>query len=463
MPNTLNYFKEITKYPRPSKQEEKIRNFLIDFFSWKWYNYKVDTTWNLIVYIPAKNSQSQETIILQAHMDMVCVKAEWVNHDFYNDSLEIREENGFIHTNGKTTLGADNGIGIALCMSAIDFPSHPALELVFTIDEEAGMSWVKWLNFSLLEGKKIINLDSGDENAICIGSAWWVRISWSKKPEFTTSKKEQYNLEIFWMQWGHSGLEINKNRGNAIIIALDFIANYEKEIEMCNINAWTAENVIPSKIQISLGIDDIHNFEEKLKRYLENIKTLFDCPSIDFTIQKSENEKNAIRNAQKIIQSLLQIKDGIYTMSKKIPWLVQTSLNLGVIKIQNWILELCYLARSNDNEELQNLQENIIHILGQGNFEIQADTWYPAWQEDINSELLQIAERNFEKILWHKVKIVTHHAGLECWFFVKWLNNWANAISIWPNMYNIHSVDEKIQIDSIARVEKILTGILKDL
>ncbi|NUJ98010.1 aminoacyl-histidine dipeptidase [Candidatus Gracilibacteria bacterium] len=463
MPNTLNYFKEITKYPRPSKQEEKIRNFLIDFFSGKGYNYKVDTTGNLIVYIPAKNSQSQETIILQAHMDMVCVKAEGVNHDFYNDSLEIREENGFIHTNGKTTLGADNGIGIALCMSAIDFPSHPALELVFTIDEEAGMSGVKGLNFSLLEGKKIINLDSGDENAICIGSAGGVRISGSKKPEFTTSKKEQYNLEIFGMQGGHSGLEINKNRGNAIIIALDFIANYEKEIEMCNINAGTAENVIPSKIQISLGIDDIHNFEEKLKRYLENIKTLFDCPSIDFTIQKSENEKNAIRNAQKIIQSLLQIKDGIYTMSKKIPGLVQTSLNLGVIKIQNGILELCYLARSNDNEELQNLQENIIHILGQGNFEIQADTGYPAWQEDINSELLQIAERNFEKILGHKVKIVTHHAGLECGFFVKGLNNGANAISIGPNMYNIHSVDEKIQIDSIARVEKILTGILKDL
>lgn len=155
MSKTLEYFHQITQYPRPSKQEEKVRAFLISWAKQKWLEFIVDTVGNLIIYVPANDPVSTETIILQAHMDMVCVKTPDSTHNFLNDPIETYEEGGFLRARG-TTLGADNGIGLAMAMAAVDFPSHPALELVFTIDEEAGMTGVENLDFSLLSGKKVI-------------------------------------------------------------------------------------------------------------------------------------------------------------------------------------------------------------------------------------------------------------------------------------------------------------------
>ncbi len=463
MSNTLNYFKEITKYPRPSKQEEKIRNFLIDFFSWKWYEYKVDSTWNLIVSIPAKNTSSQETIILQAHLDMVCVKSSDSNHNFLTDVLDFYEEDGYLSAKN-TTLGADDGIWIALCMSAIDFQKYPALELVFTIDEEAGMSGVNGPDFSLLHGTKIINLDTEKETEICISSAGWVGILWTKELEFIDGKKEKYDVEIFWMKWWHSWIEIDKNRGNAIILALQFLANYKKVFELYGINVWIVENAIPSKIKITLWIDEKEDFENELKNYLENLKNIYDCPDISFKIEKNKSEQKAIKNAGEIVKILSNIQDGIYTMSKKIDWLVQTSLNFGILKTENGILKISYLARSSNNEELENLRKKVEDYLKENDFTLDFNRWYPGWQDNPNSELVNIAKVEFEKVLQITPKVVAYHAGLECWLLVAGINKpWVNAISIGPNIYFPHSIDEKVEIQSINRMEKILAGILEKL
>lgn len=226
MSRTLRYFKEITQYPRPSKQEEKIRDFLVSWAQKREYRYQVDQIGNLIVYVPAKNSNSKEIIILQSHMDMVCVKTPESTHNFLTDSIQTYEKNGFLHAHS-TTLGADNGIGIALSMVACDFESHPALELVFTIDEEEGMSGIENLDFSLLSGKKVINLDSESEDEICISSAGGMGIIPRKKLEYSLNTNTQkYKLSISGMQGGHSGVEIHKNRGNTIIVLLNFIARY---------------------------------------------------------------------------------------------------------------------------------------------------------------------------------------------------------------------------------------------
>lgn len=159
MNQTLTYFKEITQYPRPSKKEEKIRNYLKGWAEKQGYRSETDTIGNLIVFVSAKNHSSAETIILQSHMDMVCVKKSEIEHDFTKDPIRTYEKDGWIHADG-TTLGADDGIGMALSMAATHFESHPTLELVFTVDEEMGMSGVEKLDFSLLSGKKVINLDN---------------------------------------------------------------------------------------------------------------------------------------------------------------------------------------------------------------------------------------------------------------------------------------------------------------
>lgn len=463
MSQTLKYFKEIIKYPRPSKQEEKIRNFLIEFFSSKWYEYKVDKTWNLIVYVPAKNSNSTETIILQAHMDMVCVKTSDSNHDFLNDEIEIYEKEWFLHAKN-TTLWADNGIWIALAMSAINFESHPKMELVFTINEEDWMDWVFWLDFSLLSWTKIINLDSEDEHEICISSAWWIWILASKKLERETWSLEKYEVEIFWMLWWHSWIEIDKNRWNAIIVAFKFLSEFDEIFEVYSLNSWYASNVIPLKIKLVLWISDIKNFEEKLKNYLENTKNIYDCPNISFKISKIKNDSKSIKNAKEIIKNLVQIKDWVYKMSGKIDWLVETSMNLWILKVEGNILKNTYLLRSSNNDDLKNIFENTKIFLEKNWFEIETDRWYLWWQDDPNSELLKITKAEFEKVLWNPVKIIAIHALLECWSLVAWLNKPnVNAISIWPNIFWAHSVEEKVEIASIEKLEKILSWILKNL
>lgn len=460
MSQTLKYFQEITHYPRPSKKEEKIREFLIDFFSNKWFEKKVDKTGNLIVYVPAKNSDSKETVILQSHMDMVCVKTADSNHDFSKDPIQTYEKDWYMYAIN-TTLWADNGIWIAYCMAVIDFPSYPAMELVFTIDEEAGMSGILWLDFSLLSWTKIINLDSEDEDEICISSAGWSVFTTSKSLNFIKWNFPQYSLELFWMKWWHSGVEIHKNRWNAIKVLTSFISKYKNDLELSSINSWVASNVIPSKLNCILWISDAEDFKKEFSAHIETCKNTFDCPEIDFKIIKNNENLQILEKWIEILKDLDKIQDWVYSMSQKIEWLVQTSMNFWIIKTVWNTLENTYMARSSDNMELEELKENTCNYLGNIWFEISASRATPGWQDDPNSLLVQIAKEEAEKILWKAPHIRAIHAWLECGALVSWLNNpKVNAISIGPNIQFVHSTEERVEIESVKKIEKILEWIL---
>lgn len=460
MIQTLKYFQEITAYPRPSKQEEKIREFLIDFFSNKWFEYKVDKTGNLIVYVPAKNSDSKETVILQSHMDMVCVKTADSNHDFMTDAIQTYEKDWYMYALN-TTLWADNGIWVAYAMATIDFPSHPKLELLFTIDEEAWMSGVLWLDFSLLSGTKIINIDSEDEDEICISSAGWMSFMCNKELNFINWKYPQYTLDLFGMKWWHSGVEIHKNRWNVTLVMLNFLAKYDKDLEICDIKAWVASNVIPSKLNCILWISDLEDFKKEFLLHLENTKSTFDCPEIDFKLTENDEKRKAIENGIEILKNLSQIKDWVYSMSEQIENLVQTSMNFWIIKVNDNNLEITYMARSSDNQDLEKNFTNTSEFLKSKWFEISASRWTPGWQDNPNSLLVQIAKEEWEKILWKTPHIRAIHAWLECWALVSWLNNpQVNAISIGPNIQFVHSTEERVELESVKKVEKILEWIL---
>lgn len=463
MSKVLEYFKEISKYPRPSKQEEKVRNFLVDFFTSKWFKNVVDKTWNLIVYVPKKNSSSDETIILQCHMDMVCVKTSESNHNFLTDPINYYEKDWYLYAK-ETTLWADNGIWIAYCMSVIDYESYPNLELVFTIDEEAWMSWASWLDFSLLKWTKIINLDNEDDNDICISSAWGIWISWNKALEFEKWVFQKFDIEIFWMKWWHSWIEINENRWNAIILLIDFLNKYNWELELYRLNSWFASNVIPSKINITLWIKEIQNFEESFSNYIKDVKNIFDCPSLEFRINTNDSNLEAIKNWINLLKIFNWIKNWVYKMSDKIDWLVETSINLWILKIENNSLFFNYLLRSSNNEDLttytrftQEYFENIWFVLS-------FDRWYLWWQDDPNSKLVKIAKEEYKNITWKNPNVIALHAWLECGTLVSWLNNTlVNAISIWPSMQFVHSIKERVEIASVLKIEEILKNILRRL
>ena len=256
MSKTLQYFKEITKYPRPSKHEEQIREFLISWSQERRHHHAVDGIGNLVVYVDAKNSTVTTPVILQAHMDMVCVKTPESTHDFSVDPIEIYEQDGYLHARD-TTLGADNGIGVALAMAASEFASHPPLELAFTVDEEAGMSGVEGLDFSLLSGRDVINLDMETDDEICISSAGGIGVIATKRLEYVEQTDAlRYTLTISGMQGGHSGCEIHQNRGNALAAILEFVSRCDAVTAVYDIRGGVACNVIPSKAEAVIGIVD---------------------------------------------------------------------------------------------------------------------------------------------------------------------------------------------------------------
>jgi dipeptidase D len=347
-------------------------------------------------------------------------------------------------------------------MTAVDFPIHPKMELVFTIDEEAGMSGILWLDFSLLSGTKIINIDSEDEDEICISSAWWIGILWSKDLEFTEWKYPKYSLELFWMKWWHSGIEIDKNRGNAIIVLLDFLVKYENTLELYDIKSGVASNVIPSKLNCIIGISDLEDFKNEFSKHLELTKNTFDCPEISFKLTENDKNIKVIENWIETLKELAKIKDWVYSMSQNIEDLVQTSTNFWIIKIEDSKLKNVYLSRSSDNEELKMIIAQNSQYLKEKWFEIDYDRWYPGWQDNPNSLLVQIAKEEWEKALGKTPHIRAIHAWLECWALVWWLNNPnVNAISIGPNIEFVHSTEERVDLESVKKVEKILEWILK--
>ncbi|EKD66497.1 MAG: hypothetical protein ACD_49C00038G0031 [uncultured bacterium (gcode 4)] len=460
MSKSLDYFKQITKIPRPSKWEGKIRDFLIAWANSKGFENVVDKAWNLIVYVPGTN-KSEQSVILQAHMDMVCVKTDNCFHNFESDPLDIYEEDGFLKARN-TTLGADNGVWIAIAMTAVDFPSHPPLELVFTVDEEAWMSWVLELDFSLLKSKKVINLDNENEQEVCISSAGGIGINLEKNLEFENILNSIYMFEISGMKWWHSGVDIDKNHGNAIEVFLWFLNISDSISGIWDVFSWIASNVIPNKFDCQISITDEGKFRKDLWDYLALIKTKFDCPDITFSLEKLNSSGIIIKDWINLFKKIWEIKLGVYKMSEKIPNLVETSLNLWILKIESEKLKLSYLARSSINSELYNLLKQVErHFLFMG-FCLNLDRWYPGWQDDPDGILVKLAKEQILKITWKPAQIIALHAWLECGALVTWLSD-TNAISMWPMIYDVHSVNERVEIASIEKMERIIEGILEGL
>ncbi|MCK9272629.1 beta-Ala-His dipeptidase [Candidatus Gracilibacteria bacterium] len=461
MSKSLDYFKQITQIPRPSKKEEKIRNFLINWAGSRGFESVVDKVGNLIIYVPG-NNKSEESVILQAHMDMVCVKTPDSFHSFESDPLDIYEEDGFLKARN-TTLGADNGVGIAIAMSSVDFPSHPPLELVFTVDEEAGMSGALELDYSLLKSKKVINLDNENEQEICISSAGGIGLNFGKDLEFKNIDNPIYMFEISGMKGGHSGVDIDKNHGNAIEVFLGFLNFTDTISGIGDIFSGIASNVIPNKLDCQISLTNEAKFKSDFGAYLAHIKTKFDCPDISFNLEKISSSGVVIKNGMDLFKKIGEIKLGVYKMSEKIAGLVETSINLGIIGIEDKKLILSYLARSSINTELHNLVKQVErHFLFIG-FCLNLDRGYPGWQDDPDGILVKLASEQILKITGKPAQVIAIHAGLECGAIVSGLGEDTNAISICSTMHNVHSVNERVEIASIEKMERIIEGILEGL
>ncbi len=475
------YFAEICSIPHPSRKEEKIAKYLIDVAKSLKLDYKIDTTGNIVIYKDKQHTVSSKTLILQSHTDMVCDANKDVKINFDTDPIIMRKEGDFIKASG-TTLGADNGIGMAIVLALLESKdiAHPKLQCLFTVTEEDGLIGANGLDASLLNGDYLINLDSEDEDKVCIGCAGSesTRMHYKLKRQPIPSETEGLKIVIDGLQGGHSGSDIHKNYGNSIKIVSNILGELlDNKIDfwISHFIAGSKRNAIPryAEITICLEKQNITNakklINDKVSQFIEYYKN--DTES-GINIDISLNEKiigNVIDKEQskEIINLLNCIHTGVYRMSTLVKGLVETSNNLGVIDCDESEIIITTATRSSDMFDLKRTVKQIrtlANMCCESVVKNESLGYYPSWKPlpPEKNNLLRTYIETYEKIVGSKPEIKAIHAGLECGLFSEKMPK-TLMISIGPNIYDVHSPNERVNITSTGRFWNILCELLKVL
>ncbi len=467
------YFNEILSIPRPSKREEKITKYLKEFAEKHKLEFEKDNCGNVVIKKQGVgNNNRKNAIVLQSHMDMVCEKNSDSVHDFYNDSILPIVKDGWVMAQG-TTLGADDGIGMAmqLAILASDNIEHPPLECLFTVDEETGLTGAFGLSTKLLSGRKLINLDSEDEGEVYIGCAGGkdTVITMFYDKEVCDKNSISFNVNVRGLKGGHSGDDINKGRGNSIKILNSFLLDVLRKIslQISVFNGGNLRNAIPREANAIVTIQECDK-EQFYKIVSEYQKTIRDKlgnrePNVSISITETKlpefrMEKNS---QQKLLNSINSCPNGVIKMSEEIPELVETSTNLASIKFNaDNIIEIVTSQRSSVESEKEGICNVVFNVFSQNGANVNHTDGYPGWKPNTDSELLKLGERCYENLYGVKPKVKAIHAGLECGLFLEKYPD-MDMISIGPTIKGVHSPDERLNIESVLKCWEFLLEILK--
>lgn len=472
----LDYFEKLSAVPRESKHEEKIRKYLIDWARSNKFLYITDKAGNLIVKVPAsKGFEDKEPIVLQGHLDMVCEKTPESDHDFTKDPIKLVRKGDWLHAD-QTTLGADNGIAIALamCLSEDDQLKRPALELLFTVDEETGLTGAKELETGILSGTKLINLDSEDEGHFTVGCAGGVDthiefdIACEKVPEDYCAMQ----IKVFGLAGGHSGVNIHEERANAIKVlvrALGIIRDLY-DLRIADISGGTAHNAIPRNAEATIFIPN--DASDKIVKLVDELNTTFrsEYAITDPNLQIRSNLLDVPPTHQAMmsfvslnaLDLLFALPHGVAARSTTMPGLVETSSNHARTWIADGKLYIETSQRSSVMSRLQAITRRIETIARMGGARVSSGNGYPAWQPDMNSPLLKKCIEIYEKTFNQAPKVETIHAGLECGIIGSVYKD-MDMISIGPTIMNPHSPDECMNIPSLEKLWKFLYALVQEL
>lgn len=467
----FRYFEEITGIPRGSGNMEKISSYCMEFAERNSLKAVRDEADNVIIFKPATVGYEEcEPVILQGHLDMVCQKEPECQIDFEKDGLDIYIDGDFIKAKG-TTLGADNGIAVAMILAILesDDISHPPIEAVFTTDEEIGMIGAGKLDTSLIKGRRMINLDSEEFETFTVscagGSDFKLTIPTKRKKAFG----RKVEITVRGLMGGHSGVEIHKGRINANILAgriLDF-AKTVADFEIIGIDGGDKGNAIPLISKIQLVTEDAESFIKEMQKYFDLIKEEFsDSEEKDLEIiaeALEEGEYDAVDSeiAEKLIYVLLLAPNGVQRMSSKIENLVETSLNLGILKTETDKITMLFALRSNKKTALEFLEKKLETFVSVIECEVEKSGHYPPWEFNASSTLQKLYEKVFFEKFGHSPSLAAIHAGLECGIFASRLNGF-DAIAIGPVMHDIHTVNERLSISSTKEIFNLVIDLLKN-
>lgn len=467
--NVFKFFLDLTKIPRGSGNTKAVSDYCVDFALKRdlWYNQ--DSANNVIIKKPATEGyENYAPIIIQGHLDMVCEKNSQSTIDFLKDGLEIKTDEEFIFAKG-TTLGADDGIAVAYALAVLDADNlnHPPLEVVFTTDEETGMDGAMALDCSLLSAKTLLNIDSEQEGIFTVSCAGGLNVTGELDANFKEEVKDGYEITVSGLKGGHSGVEIDKKRANANIVAARLLSNLcaIKKVRLSSINGGLKHNAIPSECKLVIACEedifaDISSFKELLKEEyaisdpdLEIIATDFKNKPIKIT--SFEETKN-------IASLLSKIPDGIYSMSEDIDCLVKTSSNLGILQTNNNGLFIISSVRSSDEREKEIYSDILLNHMLSHNLTAKKGEEYPAWEYLQNSPLRTIMCRIFEEMYQRPPVTEAIHAGLECGIFCGKIKG-LDCVSFGPDIIDIHTPKERLNINSAKRTWEFLIKVLENL
>jgi dipeptidase D len=471
----FSYFNEICKIPRPSKKEKKIVDYLIEFTKKQSLEYKKDDAGNMLIYKSAtKGKETVKTVVLQSHVDMVTEKDEGVVHDFENDPIEIYVEDGWVKARG-TTLGADCGIGVAamLAILADKEIEHGALECLFTVDEETGLTGAKALSKNFFSGKTLINLDSEDEGELFIGCAGGIdttiRLTYAAEP--VPSDYIGFKLSIKGLSGGHSGDDINKGRPNAIKLLNRFLwrMSLKYDFRISSYEGGNLRNAIPREAFAILCIGSdlttkiLKNYANFKRHLEEEYRYIEKNMQVEFT--KVETPHNVIDEISQLdlLAAIQACPSGVIAMSTKIDGLVETSTNLASIKfIHGREVLITTSQRSSIDSKLYDAVDTVKSLFSLTSARVTTSNAYPGWEPNADSEILGITKTVYKKLFNEEPKVKAVHAGLECGLFLEKYPD-LDIISFGPTIKNVHSPSEKLEIATVDKFWKLLTNILAEI
>ncbi len=471
------HFDGIRKVPRPSKHEEKVVEHVLAWAKDRGFEVLRDQVGNLVVKVPATpGHENAPTVVLQGHLDMVCEKNTDVEFDFMNDPIQVTVEGDWVKAVG-TTLGADNGIGVAAGMAIADDPDavHGPLELLLTLDEETGLTGAMGLDGSMLEGRIMINLDTEEDGAIYIGCAGGA----DSTAEFPLSRRRALlgsipaRLVVRGLRGGHSGVDIHENRANAIKLAVRTLLKAIEtglEIDLVSLEGGSKHNAIPRESFAVVRLPRV-SFDE-MAGIVESCRADFaeefpNEPGLEMALERLDDTDEYhrpmnVHNRDRLLHALNGIPHGVLAMSRDVPGLVETSNNLAVITTEETRAVLTTSHRSSVMPALYGVQGQVRSICVLAGASVEVHDAYPGWKPNPDSPTVRLAAEVHQRLFGKAPELKAIHAGLECGLLLDKVPD-MDIISIGPVIRNPHSPDEAVQISSVANFYRFLKEILAEL
>ncbi|MGB5323629.1 aminoacyl-histidine dipeptidase [Lutimonas sp.] len=467
-----NHFADINAIPRASKKEDRIVEFMVAFGKNLGLETIVDPVGNVIIRKEASpGMENRKTVVLQSHLDMVHQKNSDTDFDFDNQGINMYVDGDWVRAKG-TTLGADNGLGVAAIMSVLSSDNiiHPPLEALFTIDEETGMTGAQGLQAGYLNGEILLNLDTEEDDEIDIGCAGGIDVTALKTYEEIKNNEgsSAFKFVIKGLQGGHSGMDIHKGLGNANKLVNSFLKRVENIVHIISIDGGGLRNAIPreSTVLFLCAPENIEALTKAHQHYFAELKSNYATiePDLLCTLEKIDGKFSSMseKSQKELILALDNAINGVYKMSEEMPDLVEASNNIARVMVKNGEIKISCLTRSSVEESKDEVANSLKKTFEDQGFDVAFSGSYPGWSPNRDSAILKVLTSIYEDVFKTQPSVVACHAGLECGILGTHYPN-MDMISFGPTIKGAHSPDERASISSSARFWKFLQEILKNI